>query len=64
MTILVALGAFFILPSYPNEVSFLTPLQKKVAVVRLLKDSSSEVNSAFNRKEFFRPLREWQFYLR
>lgn len=64
LTVIVACAAFFILPSYPSEVSFLTPMQKKVATIRLLKDSSAEVNSEFNRKEFFRPLQEWRTYAR
>jgi hypothetical protein len=63
LTVIVATVAFFVLPSYPQEVTFLTPEQKKVAIIRLLKDSSAEVNSAFDKKEFFRPLREWRFYL-
>jgi len=39
-------------------------VQKEVAVIRLLKDSSSEVDSKFDRQEFFKPLKEWRFYLR
>lgn len=39
-------------------------MQKKVAIIRLLKDSSAEVNSEFSRKEFFRPLQEWRTYAR
>ncbi|KAJ6556540.1 major facilitator superfamily domain-containing protein [Mycena vulgaris] len=66
MTIVVALIAMqvaVVLPNYPQQASFLTPLEKEVAVMRLLKDASKSVNAPFNYTEFFAPLREWKFYV-
>ncbi|KAJ7086207.1 major facilitator superfamily domain-containing protein [Mycena epipterygia] len=63
MTVLVAFIAIWALPNYPQQAVFLTPLEKEVAVMRLLKDASKRVNAPFNYTEFFAPLREWKFYV-
>lgn len=63
MTVLVALIAIAVLPNYPQTAAFLTPLEKEVGVMRLLKDASKSVNAPFSYTEFFAPLREWQFYV-
>ncbi|KAJ7667034.1 major facilitator superfamily domain-containing protein [Mycena rosella] len=55
--------AAVVLPNYPQDAAFLTPLEKEVAVIRLLKDASKKVNGAFSYAEFFAPLREWKFYV-
>ncbi|KAJ7445260.1 major facilitator superfamily domain-containing protein, partial [Mycena latifolia] len=63
MTVIVALISMVVLPNYPQKAGFLTPLEKEVAVMRLLKDASKTVNAPFNYTEFFAPLREWKFYV-
>ncbi|KAJ7718407.1 major facilitator superfamily domain-containing protein, partial [Mycena maculata] len=63
MTVLVALIAIVVLPNYPQQAAFLTPFEKEVAVMRLLKDASKRVNAPFSYPEFFAPLREWKFYV-
>ncbi|KAJ6592796.1 major facilitator superfamily domain-containing protein [Mycena capillaripes] len=63
MTVVVALIAIWVLPNYPQHAAFLTPLEKEVAVMRLLKDASKRVNAPFNYTEFFAPLREWKLYV-
>ncbi|WWD20776.1 hypothetical protein CI109_105253 [Kwoniella shandongensis] len=63
LTIVVALVSWWILPTYPTHAKFLSPVEKTVGVMRLLKDSTTQVNAAFSWKEYIRPAAEWQTWV-
>ncbi|KAK7057909.1 MFS general substrate transporter [Favolaschia claudopus] len=63
MTIVAALLAAWMLPNGPQHAVFLSPLEKEVAVIRLLKDTSKHIDALFRCSEFFAPLHEWKFYV-
>ncbi|WOO83087.1 putative transporter [Vanrija pseudolonga] len=60
LTVLFAVVAWFALPPLPTKSTFLTPHERTVAVMRLLKDATTEVDAEFNLKAYFEPAKEWQ----
>lgn len=53
----------FILPTYPAQAGFLTPEEKAVGVIRLMKDSSDTVNAEMTLKEYFEPAKDWETWV-
>lgn len=51
------------LPWSPSTASFLTDREKEVARLRILKDGSTAIDTKFNRKAFFKPLKDWKFHV-
>lgn len=51
------------LPTYASEAKFLDEEEKVAAIMRLLKDSSTEVNSQFSFKEWIAPASEWETWV-
>jgi hypothetical protein len=51
------------LPWHPSTARFLNEREKEVARLRILRDSSDETDTKFNLKSFFKPLRDWKFYV-
>lgn len=62
-TVAFAILAGLMLPWSPSTASFLTDREKEVARLRILKDGSTTVDAKFNRKVFFKPLKDWKFYI-
>ena len=50
------------MPWHPSTASFLNDRQKEIARLRLLKDGSSSTKTKFDRKAFFKPLKDPKFY--
>ncbi|KAF2792887.1 MFS general substrate transporter [Melanomma pulvis-pyrius CBS 109.77] len=61
MTVLVAVIAFFWLPSSPTTAWFLTDAERTAATQRTLRDSSSSSHSNFSIKECFQSWSNWKF---
>ncbi|KAJ5408356.1 hypothetical protein N7509_002239 [Penicillium cosmopolitanum] len=61
MTLLTGLVGFAILPDSPHTAWFLNDREKEAARARLLRDSSSEVDTGFNLKDCFRSWNDWKF---
>ncbi|KAJ5246306.1 allantoate permease [Penicillium chermesinum] len=61
MTFIVGIVGFFILPHTAQSAWFLNDREKEAAKARMLRDSSSEVDTGFNLKECFRSWNNWQF---
>ncbi|EIW65836.1 high-affinity nicotinic acid transporter [Tremella mesenterica] len=57
--VLVALS----LPWHPETAKFLSAREREVAKLRLLRDGSVETHTTFNAKKFFKPLRDWKYYV-
>lgn len=62
-TVGFAVLAALMLPWSPEKARFLTEREKDVARLRILRDGSSATDTAFNPKTFFKPLRDWRFYV-
>ncbi|WVQ84747.1 hypothetical protein IAT38_006904 [Cryptococcus sp. DSM 104549] len=62
VTMVFAVLVAFLLPWSPRTAHFLTEREKDVARWRLLKDGSSNTDTKYNRKAFFKPLSDWKFY--
>ncbi|KAK8845283.1 hypothetical protein IAR55_005996 [Kwoniella newhampshirensis] len=63
LTICVALLSWWILPVYATHAKFLNPVEKTAGVMRLLKDSTTQVNADFSWKEYIRPAAEWETWV-
>jgi MFS family permease len=61
MTLLTGLVGFAILPDSPQTAWFLNDREKEAARARLLRDSSSEIDTGFNLKDCFRSWNDWKF---
>jgi MFS family permease len=61
MTLLTGLVGFAILPDSPHTAWFLNDREKEAARARLLRDSSSEVDTGFNLKDCFQSWNDWKF---
>jgi hypothetical protein len=62
-TILFATIIFLLLPWHPSTARFLNEREKEVARLRILQDSSDETNTKFNLRSFFKPLKDWKYYV-
>ncbi|KAJ5851272.1 uncharacterized protein N7529_010657 [Penicillium soppii] len=58
-TVLFALFALWYLPRSASEATFLTPVEKELAYLRLQIDSSSVVNEKLNIRDAFRVFKHW-----
>ncbi|QDS71927.1 hypothetical protein FKW77_000640 [Venturia effusa] len=63
MTVLVAVIAFWWLPSRPDQAWFLTEDEKEAARFRMLRDASKTIHPRFSLKAAFANWRGWQFVL-
>ncbi|KAL7420442.1 hypothetical protein Q5752_004392 [Cryptotrichosporon argae] len=63
VTIAIALCTFFVLPKSPATARFLTPREREVARVRLLRDASEQTDTALTWTVFFAPVLEPRFYV-
>ncbi|KAE8326659.1 MFS general substrate transporter [Aspergillus sergii] len=61
MTLLIGVLGFLILPDNPQTAWFLNSRERGAATARLLRDSSSEVETEFNLKACFQSWGDWQF---
>ena len=61
MTLITGVVAFFVLPDGAQKAWFLTDRERAAATARLLRDTSSEVNSPFNLKACFESWNDWKF---
>lgn len=61
MTLLCGLIGFFWLPDGPSTAWFLTERERTAATARLLRDTSSEVDTTLNIKECFQSWNDWKF---
>ncbi|KAJ5894354.1 allantoate permease [Penicillium taxi] len=61
MTLITGILGFFILPDVPQRAWFLNQRERKAATVRLLRDSSVEVSTAFDLKACFQSWQDWKF---
>ncbi|CRG87926.1 putative transporter C1039,04 [Talaromyces islandicus] len=61
MTLLIGVLGFFMLPDSPYYAWFLNSWEREVAKTRLLRDSSSEVATAFDIKDCFQSWNDWKF---
>ena len=62
-TVAFAILAAFLLPHSPLKCNFLSEREKEVAALRLLKDGSVSINTKLDLRRFFKPLRDWKFYI-
>ena len=61
MTLLCGLIGFRWLPDGPSTAWFLTERERAAATARLLRDTSSEVDTGLNMKECFQSWNDWKF---
>ncbi|PLN85668.1 MFS general substrate transporter [Aspergillus taichungensis] len=61
MTLLCGLVGFWWLPDGPSTAWFLTERERAAATARLLRDTSSEVDTGLNIKECFQSWNDWKF---
>ncbi|OQD83107.1 hypothetical protein PENANT_c018G04804 [Penicillium antarcticum] len=61
MTLITGVGGFFLLPGSAPTAWFLSDREKAAATVRLLRDTSSEVNTRFDLKACFESWNDWKF---
>lgn len=62
-TVAFATLTAFMLPWSTDTANFLSEREKAIARARILKDGSTATNTKFNSKTFFKPLRDWKFYV-
>ncbi|KAF2088101.1 MFS general substrate transporter [Saccharata proteae CBS 121410] len=62
MTVIMAVLAFWWLPSTPSQAWFLTTAEKDAARARALRDSSGKVDQEYNLREMFATWRSWKFF--
>lgn len=53
----------FKLPWSTDSASFLSDREKQVARLRILRDGSTEANTKFEARRFFKPLTDWKYYV-
>ncbi|KAJ5948480.1 hypothetical protein N7454_001787 [Penicillium verhagenii] len=61
MTLIAGITGFFLLPDAPQTAWFLNDREKKAAIARSLRDSSSEISTGFNWKACCQTWNTWQF---
>jgi MFS family permease len=61
MTLITGVVGFFLLPDNAPQAWFLSDREKAAATARLLRDTSSEVNTAFDLKSCFESWNDWKF---
>ncbi|CAI7623063.1 unnamed protein product [Penicillium bialowiezense] len=61
MTLITGIVGFFLLPSSAPTAWFLTDREKAAATARLLRDTSSEVDTGFDLKACFETWNDWKF---
>jgi MFS family permease len=61
MTLITGVVGFFILPDSAPKAWFLDDREKAAATARLLRDTSSEVNTSFDLKACFETWNDWKF---
>ncbi|KAJ6185147.1 hypothetical protein N7519_006448 [Penicillium mononematosum] len=61
MTLITGAAAFFLLPDGVQSAWFLTDRERAAATGRLLRDTSSEVNTPFSLKACFETWSDWKF---
>lgn len=61
MTLLTGAVAFFLLPDGVRSAWFLSDRERAAATARLLRDTSSEVNTPFDLKSAFETWSDWKF---
>ncbi|KAJ5177369.1 uncharacterized protein N7500_000068 [Penicillium coprophilum] len=61
MTLITGAAAYFVLPDGAQKAWFLTDREKAAATARLLRDTSSEVDTPFNLKACFESWNDWKF---
>ncbi|KAJ5782080.1 hypothetical protein N7457_003854 [Penicillium paradoxum] len=61
MTLITGIVAYFLLPDGAQTAWFLSAREKAAANARLLRDTSSEVDTPFNLKDCFRSWNDWKF---
>ena len=62
-TVAFAILAASLLPHSSLTCNFLSEREKEVAALRLLKDGSVSINTKLDLRRFFKPLRDWKFYI-
>lgn len=63
ITIAFAALVFWLLPFAPSSARFLSDREKVVAMLRILKDGSSETETKLDRRAFLAPLKDWKYYV-
>ena len=58
-----ALLVAVLLPWSVSSASFLTEREKEVGRLRILKDGSEKTETKLQMKAFFKPLKDWRFYV-
>ncbi|KAJ5947065.1 hypothetical protein N7466_000080 [Penicillium verhagenii] len=61
MTLIAGITGFFLLPDAPQTAWFLDDREKKAAIARSLRDSSSEISTGFDWKACCQTWNTWQF---
>ena len=62
-TIAFAVLTAIMLPWKKSTARFLTEREKQVARLRILKDGSDKTETKFEMATFFKPLKDWKFYV-
>lgn len=62
-TVLLGILAFFIIPDWPENATFLPPDQRKVLLARLSEDAGPAVMDRLDRKALKRCFLDWKIYL-
>ncbi|KIY47040.1 MFS general substrate transporter [Fistulina hepatica ATCC 64428] len=63
VTVLIALLSVFILPRNIETANFLNDEEKRIATLRVLKDSSHQISQKLTVAAFFKPLADWKVYV-
>ena len=62
-TVAFAALTALMLPWSPSKARFLNDREKEVARLRILKDGSTQTDTKYSSKVFFKPLTDWKFYV-
>lgn len=62
-TLAFAILTAIMLPWSTETATFLSPREKQVARLRIFKDGSTQANTSFDAKRFFKPLSDWRYYV-
>ncbi|KAK1921097.1 major facilitator superfamily domain-containing protein [Papiliotrema laurentii] len=63
LTVIIAGVAYFVLPPWAGEAGFLSPQEKTVGVMRLLRDSSDTVNAKMTLRDYIEPAKDWETWV-
>jgi hypothetical protein len=62
LTIVIAIAAYFLIPTWPSKTKFLTAREKAIVEHRLQDDSDAYETEGFQWSEVIRAIKSWQIY--